>query len=115
MDERQFILAVQRFCDGAGLRRKDTQTVAGKVRTVGRVDTNRGGSPPSGDRKSAPKDAYFAAHPGINKRGQFELFGDDCSYLCEQDDAATVRAYRLARQARFEHGEKPQIGRYRHA
>ena len=58
---------------------------------------------------------HFAAHPGINKRGQFELFGDDSSYLCDQDDTATERAYRLARQARFEHGEKPRIGRYRHA
>lgn len=57
----------------------------------------------------------FAAHPGINKHGRFELFGDDSSYLCEQDDAATMKAYNLARQARFEHGETPRIGRYRHA
>lgn len=49
---------------------------------------------------------YFAAHPGINKSGGFELFGDDSSYLCEQDDAATERAYRAARCARFEHGER---------
>lgn len=45
---------------------------------------------------------YFAAHPGINKEGGFELFGDDSSYLCDQDDAATERAYRAARCARFE-------------
>lgn len=51
---------------------------------------------------------YFAAHPGINKDGGFELFGDDCSYLCDQDDEATVAAYRAARQARFEFGEKPE-------
>lgn len=58
MLQREFILAVQRFRDGAGLRGKDTQTVAGKVRTVGRVDTDRGGSPPLWHKKSAPKDAY---------------------------------------------------------
>jgi len=45
----------------------------------------------------------FAAHPGVNKDGGFELFGDDCSYLCEMDGAKTERAYRMARQARFEH------------
>ena len=54
---------------------------------------------------------YFAAHPGINKDGRFELFGDDSSYLCDQDDEATVKAYRRARQARFE----PVMGRVRHA
>ena len=52
---------------------------------------------------------YFAAHPGINLEGQFELFGDDSSYLCEMDEYATVRAYKLARQARFEYGETPRI------
>lgn len=58
---------------------------------------------------------HFAAHPGINKDGKFELFGDDSSYLCDQDQVATERAYRLARQARFEHGEKPHIRRNRYA
>ena len=58
---------------------------------------------------------HFAAHPGINKEGKFELFGDDSSYLCDQDPIATERAYRLARQARFEHGEKPHIRRNRYA
>ena len=52
---------------------------------------------------------HFGAHPGINKDGRFELFGDDGSYLCEQDDAATEKAYRIARQARFEHGETPVV------
>lgn len=51
-------------------------------------------------------DDYFAAHPGINKEGRFELFGDDGSYLCDQNDSATEQAYKLARQARFEHGER---------
>ena len=54
---------------------------------------------------------YFAAHPGINTDGKFELFGDDSSYMCDQDDEATVKAYRRARQARFE----PVMGRVRHA
>lgn len=54
---------------------------------------------------------HFAAHPGINKDGKFELFGDDNSYLLDQDPVATERAYRLARQARFEHGEKPNVRR----
>lgn len=51
---------------------------------------------------------YFAAYPGVNRNGDFELFGDDSSYLCEMDEAKTERAYRLARQARFEHGETPR-------
>jgi len=54
---------------------------------------------------------YFAAHPGINWDGGFELFGDDGSYLCEMDPVATEAAYRKARQARFEHGETPKPGR----
>lgn len=51
---------------------------------------------------------HFAAHPGINWNGKFELFGDDCNYLCDMNPEATERAYRLARQARFEHGETPR-------
>ena len=51
---------------------------------------------------------YFVAHPGINKKGQFELFGDDNSYTYYRDDAATLYAFRKARQARFEHGETPR-------
>ena len=58
---------------------------------------------------------HFAAHPGINKDGRFELFGDDSSYLCDQDDTATERAYRLARQARFEHRWVPDMRREQHA
>ncbi len=54
---------------------------------------------------------YFAAHPGINWDGGFELFGDDSSYLCEMDPDATEAAYRKARQARFEFGETPQTRR----
>lgn len=56
---------------------------------------------------------YFVAHPGVNKEGRFELFGDDSSYTCERDDETTLRAFKLARQVRFEHGEAPRIWRCR--
>lgn len=49
---------------------------------------------------------YYAAHPGINTSGRFELFGDDSSQLYDQDELRTERAYRAARCARFEHGER---------
>lgn len=49
---------------------------------------------------------YFAAYPGINHQGKFEMFGDDSNYLCEMNRNATEKAYRIARQARFEHGLK---------
>jgi len=52
---------------------------------------------------------HFGAHPGINKSGYFELFGDDSNYLCDRDDAATEKAYRLARQARFEHSATSRV------
>lgn len=44
---------------------------------------------------------YFGAHPGINEKGKFELFGSDSSYLQDRDDIDTEKAYRKARQARF--------------
>lgn len=52
---------------------------------------------------------YFAAYPGINHQGKFELFGDDSNYLCDMDRIATEKAYRNAKQARFEHGERPRL------
>ncbi|MGF7146319.1 hypothetical protein HNQ56_004786 [Anaerotaenia torta] len=52
---------------------------------------------------------YFAAHPGINHNGKFELFGDDSSYLAAMDPIRTEKAYRLARCTRFERGEKPHL------
>jgi len=52
---------------------------------------------------------YFAAYPGINYKGKFELFGDDSTYLCDMDSRATEKAYRAARQSRFEHGERPRM------
>ena len=56
---------------------------------------------------------YFVAHPGINKQGKFELFGDDSSYTMDRDDAATVQAFKLARQARFEYGQTPRVRKVR--
>lgn len=56
---------------------------------------------------------YFAAYPGINRKGRFELFGDDSFSLHNMNRRATEHAYRMARQARFEFGETPRIRRYR--
>ncbi len=56
---------------------------------------------------------YFAAYPGIDKHGTFTLFGDDSSYTWSMNEKATERAYRIARQARFEHGETPGRRRFR--
>ena len=51
-------------------------------------------------------DDYFGAYPGIDLDGEFEIFGQDSSYLCSMDDKATVNAYRRARVARFNGGKK---------
>lgn len=56
---------------------------------------------------------YFAAYPGVDKHGVFTLFGGDSSYLWSMNEAATEHAYRIARQARFEHGETPGRRRFR--
>ena len=58
---------------------------------------------------------HFAAHPGISKDGYFELFGDDSSYLCDQDDDATEKAYRRARLARFVQDESRPVWRVTYA
>ncbi len=57
---------------------------------------------------------YFAAYPGVNKEGHFELFGDDSNYLRDRNEDATLKAFIAARQARFEYGETPRR-RFRHA
>ena len=49
----------------------------------------------------------FGAMPGVGLDGKFQLFGADSSYISDMDGAETEKAYRLARQARFEHGENP--------
>lgn len=54
---------------------------------------------------------YFAAYPGIDKDGVFNLFGDDSTYLQDMDMDFTALAYNKARQARFEYGETPEFRR----
>ena len=49
----------------------------------------------------------FAAYPAAH-RGRFYLMGDDSNYINNDDIPAIEAAYRLARQARFEHGERPR-------
>lgn len=49
---------------------------------------------------------YFAAYPAAH-RGNFYLMGDDSNYINGDDMPAIRQAYRTARQARFEHNEKP--------
>lgn len=56
------------------------------------------------------------AFPCVNREGYLELFGESEEYnRCFINRMATERAYRLARQARFEYGETPKIRRKRHA
>ncbi|MCR0391526.1 hypothetical protein MKD04_05890 [[Clostridium] innocuum] len=56
------------------------------------------------------------ATPCVNRDGHLELFGYAKEYNRHYIDCvATERAYRLARQARFEHGEKPEVRRECHA
>ena len=52
-------------------------------------------------------DDYFGAFPGIDEHGRFSLFGADSNYLNEMNSKKTEEAYKLAQQARFEHGESP--------
>ena len=49
----------------------------------------------------------YAVFPGVDDEGKFVLFGGD--YMDNVDEIKSANAYRLARQARFEHGEKPSI------
>lgn len=48
---------------------------------------------------------YFGAYPAADSYGHFYLFGDDGSYINEEDVPRIIKAYDLARQARFEHEE----------
>ena len=70
------------------------------------------GNPPYYNFETIDGD-YFAAYPGVDKHGTFTLFGDDSSYTWSMNEKATERAYRIARQARFEHGETPGRRRFR--
>lgn len=48
---------------------------------------------------------WFGAYPAADQ-GKFFLWGDDSSYIWNEEEVE--RAYTKARQARFEHGEKPE-------
>lgn len=52
---------------------------------------------------------YFGAYPAATRDGKFYLFGADGSYINDDDAARMERAYRIARCARFEHGERPPV------
>lgn len=49
---------------------------------------------------------HFAAYPTAHK-GHFYLMGDDSNYVNEDGERLMDAALKKARQARFEHGEKP--------
>ena len=52
---------------------------------------------------------YFGAYPAATRDGKFYLFGADSNYINDGDAARMERAYRIARCARFEHGERPPV------
>lgn len=54
---------------------------------------------------------WFEAYPAADEDGNFYLWGADSNYINMEDMDRVVRAYDMARQARFEHGEKPIITR----
>ena len=51
-------------------------------------------------------DCSFGAYPAADDKGHFYLFGADSNYINSEDVPRTINAYKKARQARFEHGEK---------
>lgn len=51
---------------------------------------------------------YFAAYPAAHGN-KFYLWGDDSSYINDDDVDRVERAYDIARKARFEHGETPKV------
>lgn len=52
---------------------------------------------------------WFACFPTITKQGRFGLMDDNRRCVGEEDEEATVEAYKLARQARFEHKQTPTV------
>lgn len=46
---------------------------------------------------------YFGAFPCVNEQGKFMIMDDNWRCVGDVDEKATANAYRLARQARFEH------------
>lgn len=50
----------------------------------------------------------FGAFLGVDAHGAPRLFGDDGSYLCDSHERANNAALCAAKQARFEHRERPE-------
>ena len=50
---------------------------------------------------------YFPACPAASSDGRFYLFGGDSNYIRFKDAERVRAAYDKARQARFDHGERP--------
>ena len=50
---------------------------------------------------------WFGAYPAATRDGKFYLFGADSNYINDDDADRMELAYRAARCARFEHGERP--------
>ena len=74
VNERQLILAVERFGNGTGLRLDQPQTIGGEVRAVGRIHADHGQSPPSRQTKTPPvSDGAVAYHLSIVE--------SNCGYL----------------------------------
>ena len=46
---------------------------------------------------------WFGAFPCLNKQGRLVIADDNCRCVGDKDDKVTEKAYRLARQARFEY------------
>ena len=55
---------------------------------------------------------FFGAYPAADEYGRFYLWGDDGSYIIQKDYERVRQAYQIARQARFEHGEKPFFNKH---
>ena len=49
---------------------------------------------------------WFQAYPGVDLDGEFNLFGDDSTYLDAMNKKDTIMAYRRARMARFDRGDQ---------
>ena len=52
---------------------------------------------------------HFGAYPAATRDGKFYLFGADSNYINNADADRMENAYRIARCARFEHGERPPV------
>jgi hypothetical protein len=91
----------------------DGETIYGILDSLSREAYNDHGEWPNFYNFETVDGDYFAAYPGVDRNGYFELFGDDSGYLSYMDNDKTLQAYTLARQARFEFGETPAVRRFR--